>query len=32
LDPAEVADWIHTAHRLVAEKLPKKQRAALGLA
>ena len=32
LDPAEVRDWIATAHRLVAEKLPKKQRAELGLA
>jgi predicted DNA-binding protein (MmcQ/YjbR family) len=32
LDDAEVADWLATAHRLVAEKLPKKQRAALGLA
>jgi len=32
LDPAEVPDWLASAHRLVAEKLPKKQRAALGLA
>ena len=32
LDAAEVRDWIATAHRLVAEKLPRKQRAELGLA
>ena len=32
LDPAEVKDWLKTAHALVAGKLPKKQRAALGLA
>jgi predicted DNA-binding protein (MmcQ/YjbR family) len=32
LDAAEVADWLASAHRLVAGKLPKKQRAALGLA
>jgi predicted DNA-binding protein (MmcQ/YjbR family) len=32
LDPAEVRDWLKTAHALVAEKLPRKQRAALGLA
>ena len=31
-DAAEVADWVATSHRLVAEKLPKKTRAALGLA
>ena len=31
LDAAEVKDWIATAHRLVAEKLPRKQQAALGL-
>ena len=31
LDPAEVTDWLASAHRLIAEKLPKKQRAALGL-
>jgi len=30
-DAAEVADWIHTAHALVAAKLPRKQRQALGL-
>jgi predicted DNA-binding protein (MmcQ/YjbR family) len=32
LDAAEVADWLATAHRLVAGKLTKKQRAELGLA
>jgi predicted DNA-binding protein (MmcQ/YjbR family) len=32
LDDAEVLDWLATAHRLVAEKLPKKQRLALGFA
>ncbi|WP_372782943.1 MmcQ/YjbR family DNA-binding protein [Phenylobacterium sp.] len=32
LEPDEVKDWLKTAHGLVAEKLPKKQRAALGLA
>ena len=32
LDAAEVKDWLKTAHALVAEKLSKKQRAALGLA
>jgi predicted DNA-binding protein (MmcQ/YjbR family) len=32
LDAAEVKDWLKTAHELVAAKLPKKQRAALGLA
>ena len=32
LDDAEVKDWLAAAHRLVAEKLPKRQRAALGLA
>jgi predicted DNA-binding protein (MmcQ/YjbR family) len=31
-DAAEVRDWIATSHRLVADKLPKKQRAELGLA
>ena len=31
LDAAEVKDLLANAHRLVAEKLPKKQRAALGL-
>ena len=31
LDDAEVLDWLQTAHRLVAETLPKKQRAVLGL-
>ena len=31
-DSAEVSDWLATAHGLVAEKLPKKQRAQLGLA
>jgi len=32
LDAAEVADWLATAHRMVADKLTKKQRAELGLA
>ena len=32
LDATEVKDWLKTAHALVAAKLPKKQRAALGLA
>jgi predicted DNA-binding protein (MmcQ/YjbR family) len=32
LDDAGVKDLLKAAHRLVAEKLPKKQRAALGLA
>ena len=32
LDAAEVADWLATAHKLVAEKLTRKQRAELGLA
>jgi predicted DNA-binding protein (MmcQ/YjbR family) len=32
LDAAEVEDWIATAHKLVAEKLPRKQKGALGLA
>ena len=32
LDSAEVRDWIATAHKLVAEKLPRKQKAGLGLA
>jgi predicted DNA-binding protein (MmcQ/YjbR family) len=32
LDDAEVKDWLATAHRLVSERLPKTQRAALGLA
>jgi predicted DNA-binding protein (MmcQ/YjbR family) len=31
LDAGEVKDWLKTAHDLVAAKLPKKQRAALGL-
>jgi predicted DNA-binding protein (MmcQ/YjbR family) len=31
LDDAEVKDLLKAAHALVAEKLPKKQRAALGL-
>jgi predicted DNA-binding protein (MmcQ/YjbR family) len=31
LDANEVADWLATAHRLVAEKLTRKQRAELGL-
>jgi predicted DNA-binding protein (MmcQ/YjbR family) len=31
LDDAEVKDWLQTAHRLVAEKLPRKQRVALAL-
>jgi predicted DNA-binding protein (MmcQ/YjbR family) len=31
LDAAEVTGWITTAHRLVAEKLPKKVRAGLGV-
>ena len=32
LDAAEVKDWLKTAHGLVAAKLPRKQRTALGLA
>lgn len=32
LDAAEVADWLKTAHALVAGKLTRKARAALGLA
>ncbi|MFI4966601.1 MAG: MmcQ/YjbR family DNA-binding protein [Caulobacterales bacterium] len=32
LDAAEVKDWLETAHALVAAKLPKTRRAALGLA
>jgi predicted DNA-binding protein (MmcQ/YjbR family) len=32
LDAAEVDGWLKTAHALVAGKLPRKQRAALGLA
>ncbi|HET6972202.1 MAG TPA: MmcQ/YjbR family DNA-binding protein, partial [Phenylobacterium sp.] len=32
LDAAEAADWIRTAHGLVAGKLPKKQQRELGLA
>jgi predicted DNA-binding protein (MmcQ/YjbR family) len=32
LDDAEGGDWLKTAHRLVAAKLPRKQRAGLGLA
>ena len=31
LDAVEVRDWLKTAHDLVAEKLPKKQRVQLGL-
>ena len=31
LDAAEVTDWLKAAHQLVAAKLPKKQRVALGL-
>ena len=31
-DATEVADWVATSHRLVAEKLPKKTRTVLGLA
>jgi predicted DNA-binding protein (MmcQ/YjbR family) len=31
-DPAEVADWVRTSHRLVAAKLPKKTQVALGVA
>lgn len=31
LDAAEVEDWLNTAHRLVAEKLTRKQRVELGL-
>jgi predicted DNA-binding protein (MmcQ/YjbR family) len=31
LDPAEVEDWLRTAHQLVAAKLPKAQQKALGL-
>jgi predicted DNA-binding protein (MmcQ/YjbR family) len=31
LDPGEVKDWLNTAHALVAEKLTRKARAALGL-
>jgi predicted DNA-binding protein (MmcQ/YjbR family) len=30
-DAAEVADWVRTAHALVAAKLPKKTRRELGL-
>ncbi len=30
-DPTEVADWIRTAHGLVAAKLTRKQRAEIGL-
>ena len=32
LDDAEVADWLHTAHALVAAKLTRAQRRDLGLA
>ncbi|HEX5264116.1 MAG TPA: MmcQ/YjbR family DNA-binding protein [Phenylobacterium sp.] len=32
LDAAEVEGWLKTAHELVAGKLPKKQRVALGIA
>jgi predicted DNA-binding protein (MmcQ/YjbR family) len=32
LDAAEVADWLKTAHALVAAKLTRKLRAELGLA
>ena len=32
LDADEVKDWLRTAHALVAAKLTRKQRAALGLA
>jgi predicted DNA-binding protein (MmcQ/YjbR family) len=32
LDDVEVKDWLATAHGLVAAKLPRRQRAALGLA
>jgi predicted DNA-binding protein (MmcQ/YjbR family) len=31
-DAAEVADWLKTAHALVAARLPGKQRKALGIA
>lgn len=31
-DPAEVAGWVRSAHALVAAKLPRKQRAELGIA
>lgn len=31
-DAAEVADWVRTAHALVADKLPRKLRAELGIA
>ena len=31
-DAAEVADWVKTAHALVAAKLPKKLKAELGIA
>ena len=31
-DAAEVADWVRTAHRLVAAKLPKKLKTELGIA
>ncbi len=31
LDEAEVADWLRTAHELVAAKLTRRQRAELGL-
>jgi predicted DNA-binding protein (MmcQ/YjbR family) len=30
-DASEVADWVRTAHGLVAAKLTKKQRAEIGL-
>lgn len=30
-DEEEVADWLRTAHRLIAARLTRKQRAALGL-
>jgi predicted DNA-binding protein (MmcQ/YjbR family) len=32
LDDADVKDWLASAHELIAGKLPKKQRAVLGLA
>jgi predicted DNA-binding protein (MmcQ/YjbR family) len=32
LDPAEVGDWLNTAHDLVAAKLTRKARAELGIA
>lgn len=31
-DAAEVADWVKRAHGIVASKLPRKQRAELGIA